>query len=70
MVQTFKKFGYTLIWNDNVIHEMGRPTEKWDLSMIIFVEHMCTLTIEMKPVPPLLLRGGIPWLSSCFVEDR
>ena len=45
-VETFKKFGYILIWNNNVIHERGRPTEKWDLIMIIFVEHICKLTIK------------------------
>ena len=45
-VQTFKKFRYTLIWNNNVIHERGRPTEKWDLTiMAIFVEHARKLTI-------------------------
>ena len=45
-VQTFKKFGYTLIYNNNVIHERGRPTEKWDLTMITFVEHIRKLTIK------------------------
>ena len=45
-VQTFKKFGYTLIWNNNVIHERGRPTGKWDLTMIIFVEYVRKLTIK------------------------
>ena len=30
-----------------MIHERGRPTEKWDLTMIIFVEHVRKLTIKL-----------------------
>ena len=41
-----KQIGYTHIWNNNVIHERARPTEKWNLTMIIFVEHNRKLTIK------------------------
>ena len=45
-VQTFKEFGYTLFWNNNVIHWRDQPTEKWDLAVFIFVEHIRKLAIK------------------------
>ena len=45
-MSSMKGAGYTLIWNNNVIRERGRPTEKWDLNMITCVEHIRKQTIK------------------------
>ena len=54
-MSSMKGAGYTLIWNNNVIHERGRPTEKWDLNVINCVEHIRKLTIKI-PQPVQFLR--------------
>ena len=73
MGQTFKNLGYTPIWNNNVIHERGdllrNETSLWPFLLNISVNwplnsSACSISEAVIPVPPLLLRGGIPWL--CF----
>ena len=45
-VQAFEKFNYSVLRNNNIIHERCRPIQKRDLGVFIFIEHIRKLTIE------------------------
>ena len=44
--QAFEKFNYSVLRNNNTIHERCRPIHKRDLGVLIFIEHIRKLTIE------------------------